>query len=67
MAKYVLFFSYTPDAWNRMIKNPGDRVAAARAGLETIGATLERFTAANSAGVGGRGESTARLSTSTSG
>lgn len=24
-----------------MIKNPGDRVAAARAGLETVGATLE--------------------------
>jgi hypothetical protein len=30
MAKYVSFFTYTSDAWARMIHSPGDRSAAIR-------------------------------------
>lgn len=41
MAKFVIFFSYTPEAWANMIKNPGDRTAAARAVVESVGGTLE--------------------------
>ena len=41
MAKYALFFSYTPEAWAGMIKNPGDRSAAARQVAEAVGGTLE--------------------------
>ena len=41
MAKFVLFFGYTPEAWARMIENPGDRVAAARAVVEPAGGSLE--------------------------
>lgn len=41
MTKFVLFFSYTPEAWANMIKKPGDRAAAARAVLEPAGGTLE--------------------------
>ncbi|MBC3193483.1 GYD domain-containing protein [Pseudonocardia sp. C8] len=41
MTRYVLFFSYTPEAWRKMIDNPGDRAAAARAVLEPVGGTLE--------------------------
>ena len=29
MAKYALLFSYTSDAWARMINSPSDRAAAA--------------------------------------
>jgi len=29
MAKYVTFFTYTSEAWARMIQNPGDRHGAA--------------------------------------
>jgi uncharacterized protein with GYD domain len=41
MAKYALFFSYTPESWAAMISSPGDRAAAARAGVESVGGTLE--------------------------
>ena len=41
MAKFVLFFGYTPEAWAKMIENPGDRVAAARAVVEPAGGTLD--------------------------
>jgi uncharacterized protein with GYD domain len=41
MAKYVIFFGYTPEAWAKMIEKPGDRVAAARAVVEPAGGTLE--------------------------
>jgi uncharacterized protein with GYD domain len=41
MAKYVTFFSYTPDAWAKMIKNPSDRGAAVRALAAAIGGTVE--------------------------
>jgi uncharacterized protein with GYD domain len=41
MAKYVLLFSYTSDAWARMINSPGDWAAAARQLADTLGGTLE--------------------------
>jgi len=41
MAKYALFFSYTPQAWAAMIKKPGDRPASARAAVEAVGGSLE--------------------------
>ncbi|MHA6782640.1 GYD domain-containing protein [Pseudonocardia saturnea] len=41
MAKYVIFFSYTPQAWAAMIQKPGDRTAAARAVAEHVGGRLE--------------------------
>lgn len=41
MPRYALFFSYTAEAWNRMIQNPGDRAAAARTVAESAGGTLE--------------------------
>ncbi len=41
MPKYALFFSYTAEAWSKMIKDPGDRAAAARAVAESTGGTLD--------------------------
>jgi uncharacterized protein with GYD domain len=41
MAAYAVFFSYTPQTWQRMITKPGDRAAAARAMIESTGGTLE--------------------------
>jgi uncharacterized protein with GYD domain len=41
MNKYVLFFSYTAEAWAKMIKNPSDRAAAARSAVQTAGGSLE--------------------------
>ena len=41
MPKYIVFFSYTPQAWARMIEQPGDRTAAVRASAEAVGARLE--------------------------
>jgi uncharacterized protein with GYD domain len=41
MSRYALLFSYTPETWRSMIKNPEDRAAAVRALLETSGGTLE--------------------------
>jgi uncharacterized protein with GYD domain len=41
MAKYAIFFTYTSDAWARMIKNPGDRTAAVRQLLDSVGGSLE--------------------------
>ncbi len=43
MAKYALFFSYTPESWASMIKNPTDRSAAARQVVEAVGGTIESF------------------------
>ncbi len=43
MAKYALFFSYTPESLTSMIKNPADRSAAARQVAEALGGTLESF------------------------
>lgn len=41
MAKYAFFFSYTSDAWARMISAPGDRTAAVRQLLGSLGGSLE--------------------------
>jgi uncharacterized protein with GYD domain len=41
MAKYVFFFSYTSEAWKRMIQTPGNRSAAIRQLIETLGGSLE--------------------------
>jgi uncharacterized protein with GYD domain len=41
MAKFVVFFTYTSDTWARMIKNPGDRTAAARQLADSVGGSLE--------------------------
>jgi len=41
MAKYALFFTYTSEAWARMIKSPGDRTAAVRQLLDSVGGSLE--------------------------
>jgi uncharacterized protein with GYD domain len=41
MAKFAFFFSYTSDAWARMINNPGDRTAAIRQLVNSLGGTLE--------------------------
>jgi uncharacterized protein with GYD domain len=42
MAKYVVFFTYNSDSWERLINNPGfDRGAAMRRLAEALGGTLE--------------------------
>lgn len=41
MAKYAFFFSYTSDAWARMISAPGDRAAAVRQVVSSLGGSLE--------------------------
>ncbi len=43
MAKYAILFSYTPEAWAAMMKNPTDRSAAARQVAEGLGGTMESF------------------------
>ena len=41
MAKYAFFFSYTSDAWARMINSPGDRTAAVRQLADSVGGSVE--------------------------
>ncbi len=41
MAKFVTFFSYTGQTWDRMIGSPGDRTAAISATAEAVGASVE--------------------------
>ncbi len=41
MSRYVFFFSYTSEAWARMIDNPGDRTAAVRRAVESLDGSLE--------------------------
>ena len=43
MLRYVSFFSYTGEAWARMIKQPGNRALAARALIEEVGGQFEAF------------------------
>jgi uncharacterized protein with GYD domain len=40
---YLTRFSYTPEAWARMAKNPEDRRNAARAYIESVGGKLHGF------------------------
>jgi len=43
MPLYLTKFSYTPETWARMIKNPEDRRNAARSYIESVGGQLHGF------------------------
>lgn len=43
MPFYLMRFSYTPEAWARMIKKPEDRRDVARTVVETLGGKLHGF------------------------
>jgi uncharacterized protein with GYD domain len=43
MTLYLSKFSYTPETWARLIKNPEDRRAAATAYIESVGGKLHGF------------------------
>jgi uncharacterized protein with GYD domain len=43
MPMYLTRFSYTPETWARMAKNPEDRRAAARQYIESVGGKLHGF------------------------
>jgi uncharacterized protein with GYD domain len=43
MPMYLTRFSYTPETWARMVKNPEDRRAAARQYIESVGGKLHGF------------------------
>lgn len=40
---YLTRFSYTPETWARLIKNPEDRREAARQYIKSVGGTLHGF------------------------
>ena len=43
MPMYLTRFSYTPEAWARMVRNPEDRRAAAGQYIESVGGKLHGF------------------------
>jgi uncharacterized protein with GYD domain len=43
MSFYLMRFSYTPEAWSRLIQKPEDRREVARAILEKLGGKLHGF------------------------
>ena len=43
MALYLTRFSYTPETWARLSRNPEDRRDAARAYVESVGGRLHGF------------------------
>ena len=43
MALYLTRFSYTPETWARLTKNPEDRREAARKYIESVGGKLYGF------------------------
>ena len=43
MPLYLSKFSYTPEAWARLIRNPEDRSTAAAAYIESVGGKLHGF------------------------
>jgi uncharacterized protein with GYD domain len=43
MAKYAVLGGYTAEAWSKMVENPGDRTAAVKKAVETLGGKLESF------------------------
>ena len=43
MPMYLSRFSYTPEAWARLIENPEDRRAAATEYIESVGGKLHGF------------------------
>jgi uncharacterized protein with GYD domain len=43
MPLYLSRFSYTPETWTRLIRNPEDRRKAAQAYIESVGGKLHGF------------------------
>src|ERR671914_525751 len=43
MPMYLSRFSYTPETWARLVKNPEDRREAARQYIESVGGKLHGF------------------------
>ena len=43
MTMYLSRFSYTPETWARLVKNPEDRREAARTYIESVGGKLHGF------------------------
>ena len=43
MARFITFFSYTPDAAKALIAHPSDRSAAVKTLIESVGGTLDGF------------------------
>lgn len=43
MPMYLTRFSYTPEAWSRLAKDPEDRREAARSYIESVGGKLHGF------------------------
>ena len=43
MALYLTRFSYTPETWAKLVKNPEDRRAAATQYIEAVGGKLHGF------------------------
>src|SRR5688572_5711786 len=43
MPMYLTRFSYTPETWSRLAKNPEDRREAARSYIESVGGKLHGF------------------------
>src|SRR5215213_7277466 len=43
MPLYLTKFSYTPETWSRLVKNPEDRRLAAQQYIESVGGKLHGF------------------------
>jgi uncharacterized protein with GYD domain len=43
MDYYLTQVSYTPEAWNRMVKNPQNRFESVKSVVEKLGGSLEGF------------------------
>jgi uncharacterized protein with GYD domain len=43
VAIYLSKFSYTPETWAKLVKNPEDRREAAKSYIESVGGTLHGF------------------------
>ena len=43
MPFYLTRFSYTPETWTKLVKNPEDRRAAAKQYIESVGGKLHGF------------------------
>ncbi|MFC9770791.1 MULTISPECIES: hypothetical protein [unclassified Pseudarthrobacter] len=43
MPLYLSKFSYTPETWSRLTRNPEDRRKAAQAYIESVGGKLQRL------------------------
>ena len=43
MSMYLTRFTYTPETWARLMKNPEDRRAAAKKYIEAVGGKLHGF------------------------